>query len=314
MELGLALTWVGLAATILGTLLGWFAGRRSRQRPDLRSATDFDVILKSEDGVLDRLHMDFDGHKIRSVSRTRIAIWNASGDTVRGSDILPTDRLRLQLDSDDLALHAEIIAASREQIGAKCEIDANDSTAIILSFDFLDASDGFIFELLHMGDAPAKLEGTITGAAVTSRKSGVSLSDDDLDAVAAKWFLRYKYGYAGAVSSLLALVLISFGMPAFQLYQAVSLHANPEIVDVSMFDLSNLSGQQDFAKEVRNGGNYDHFPPFTLAFMVLCTLTGIFALLFVLGGFIRTAIPRSIVLIRPDTSASDGDGQKEALS
>ncbi|MGU3586057.1 hypothetical protein ACLBYD_23180 [Rhodococcus sp. C26F] len=304
MELGLVLTLIGLAVTIGAALLGWLVGRRGRQRPDLRAATDFDIIIKSEDGILDRLHMDFDGNKIRSVSRTRIAIWNARGDTVRGSDILPTDKLRLQLDSNDLALHVRLISMSREQIDVKCKIDPDDPTAVVLSFDFLDASDGFVVELLHGSPTPAKLVGTIRGAAVPSGKSA-RLAPGDLDAVAARWFSRIVI----AGSPITAMNFVMMGIGWFLVYELASdVFGKPEYVDASGYDLTTLEGQKSFSKAVREAGNTSiQGEIWMMPLMAFIIIGALAATYFTYAMHYKAAIPRSIVRIRPESSTGDVD-------
>ncbi|MCD5421381.1 hypothetical protein LRS71_17755 [Rhodococcus pyridinivorans] len=305
MDQGIVLGWASVVLALVAIPLTWFLARRGRQRPDLQSATDFDVIIKSEDGILDRLHMDFDGEKIRSVSRTRIALWNARGDTVRGSDILPADKLRLQLDSDDLALHVRLVAMSREQIGAGCEVDANDPTAAVVFFDFLDASDGFIVELLHQKPVQAKLVGTIRGAVVSGPK-GALLSPPALDLVAKRWFSRIK-------SKVLRLLLVCFAaftlglgaITAILIFRAQT--RKPTLVDASDFDLSTLEGQRLFTNAVSAAEN-TNFP-----FLLLIIGVGFFFILtsvvlaVIVKAFLVAVIPRSIVLVRQSVTREGED-------
>ncbi|WP_234551600.1 hypothetical protein [Rhodococcus qingshengii] len=310
MEISIVLAWVGLVATLVGIPLTYYLARRGRQRPDLRSVTDFDVIISSEEGILDRLHMDFDGDKIRSVSRTRIAIWNARGDTVRGSDIVPTDRLRLQLDSEDLALHVRILAMSREQIDAECEIDSNDPTAAVVSFDFLDASDGFIVELLHMKPVAAELIGTIRGAVVSGEKTA-DLSPSALDKVAERWFRRLK-----DPKTVRQLVPILFLVPmtGYAVFEIVKgKFRDSSIVDAAEFDLTTSEGQRSFSEAVTDTGNID--VPTLIVPVILALFLSIVVLGFVTArGQLKSVIPRSIVMERPDSSERKDEGDNMVLS
>lgn len=304
MDQGIILAWVSLAVALVGIPLTYVLARRGRQRPDLRASTDFDVIIKSEDGILDRLHMDFDGDKIRSVSRTRIALWNARGDTVRGSDILPTDRLRLQLDSDDLALHVRIVAMSREQIDPRCEIDPSDTTAAVMSFDFLDASDGFIVELLHKKPVAAELVGTIRGTVVSGEKKA-DLSPEGLDAVAERWFRRFKTWKSRIMAGYaLSIALGSVGLLVYIVLEGWS--REPTMVDASEFDLTELEGQRSFARSVSVAENIDA-PFMELAAGTLgIVLMALLMVYMVVVRYVKSVIPRSIVLVRHGSNAGNG--------
>lgn len=305
MDINVILAWAGLAVGVVGIPLTYYLARRGRQRPDLRSATDFDVIIKSEDGILDRLNMTFDGSKILSVSRSRVAFWNARGDTVLGSDILPGDRLRLQLASDDTALNVRVVAMSREQIDVTCEIDPNDPTVAHVNFDFIDASDGFIIEVLHIKPDPAKLEGTIRGAVVKSDKADIS--SGAIDKAADKWFLRMKHLQRRRLIALCGAFLISIAGVAFIGWIFVDTTSKvPAIVDISHFDLTQLEGQRDLATAVRATGNIDgndftRSVWFTVAY-------GIFMLslpIYLTISQLRASIPSSIVRVR--TSVTDNE-------
>lgn len=303
------LAWLGLVVGVVGIPLTYYLTRRGRQRPDLRSAIDFDVIIKSEDGILDRLNMAFDGRKILSVSRSRVAFWNAHGDTVLGSDILPADKLRLQLDSEDIALHVRVVAMSREQIDVTCEIDPNDPTAVYISFDFIDASDGFIIELLHMKPEPARLTGTIRGAVVTSSKA--DLSSGAIDKAVDRWFLRLKHlnvrrAVILAVAYLVPIIIA--GSFVYSLREVIL--GEPALVNPSTFDLTQIEGQRDFAIAVRDAGNTDRESVQSL----LWAMAGYCAVLFLLPlvltvSQLRASVPRSIVRIRPDSIADHAGGQ-----
>jgi hypothetical protein len=314
MDINVILAWAGLVVGIIGIPIGYLIARRGRQRPDLRSASQFDEIISSEDGILDRLNMEFDGKKIFSVSRTRLALWNARGDTVRGSDILPADRLRLQLESDDLALHVRVIAISREQIDAICEIDSSDPTAANISFDFLDASDGFIVELLHMKAERAELVGTIRGAVVKTESGTTNMSPDALDKAAARWLSRIKHTkrlIAVPIGGLYLTVILFIGMLTFAIVDMRS--KVPMLVDVQSFDLKTLDGQRDFATSVGRTGNVNDESTLIWVLASYCAVLVLGVILITFLAIFRVSVPRSIVRLRPDSSGNSEEAEQDLV-
>lgn len=301
--LALALWGVGIVVTAAIT---WFFARRGLQRPDLRSAHDFNTLIDTKDEILNHLVMLFDGREVRSVTRTTVALWNAQGGVVRGSDTLPTDRLRLQLDDDDIALYARVVSVSRTQIEAQCSIDPDNPNAAFISFDFLDAGDGFIVEILHMRSTPAGLLGTFRGADITADSHRISLTADALDAAAESSIGRLKYLRARSALSAGAILLTSIGMAALMISIAAGLLKTPDLVSFERFDLSKLDGQSEFARAVQDAGNLNRS-----LWVWLVLLFGT-ASVFFFGNaamriiFVRTRIPRSIVQVRvADGSSSE---------
>lgn len=287
---------IGIVASLIGIPLSWFLARRGRQRPDLRSAIDFDVLIDSEDGILDRLNVEFDGTKMRSVSRSIVAIWNERGDTVRGSDILPTDRLRLRLAPGDVALHARIVSVSRTQIDARCVIEPSDTETVYITFDFLDAKDGFIVEVVHMVSEPAEVCGTVRGAVLPTKAEKVSLTRDSLEAVAERWLHRRimkapRRRIVGAIAISVVLILGS-GMVVWQTISTVT--SDRQLVSTNDFDMQTLDGQRAYASAVRDANNIERIGLPQVGATALIIVLGIVNLRFVYLSF-SPRVPRTIV-------------------
>ena len=85
------------------------------------------------------LSLTLAGHTLKRISRARVALWNARGDTVHGSSIVQSDPLRIALDPTDKAALATIVAMSRPQIEVAVKIDPAHPHEVRLDFDFLDA-------------------------------------------------------------------------------------------------------------------------------------------------------------------------------
>lgn len=200
--------WLGIIGVLLGIVAlpaGVYLGRRNRQVPDLRYAIDHDEIIAPDDWLFtDGLSLRFQGENVARLCRTYVAIWNKRGDTVRGSDIVDSDLLRVVLDESDDVLSARVVAASRKQIEARV-----DRKAATITFDFLDQGDGFVVEVLHRVPSPPTLTGTIRGAHVMRQKGSANLQYAERQAMRKSWWTRYKSkrNPAARASDLVILVM-----------------------------------------------------------------------------------------------------------
>ncbi len=182
MDFNTALTIIGVIAAIAAIPITFFLGRRTRQRPELRHAMDFDVLLRPTDRLFDEgLYMTLEDRKIDSISRTRLALWNQRGDTIRGTDVLGSDPLRLQFPSGDSPLQTRVICMSRKQTALSGAIDLERDASVIINFYFLDPGDGGVVEVIHQGIEKPTITGTIRGAITTSRGSTDLAPDTLLD-------------------------------------------------------------------------------------------------------------------------------------
>ena len=158
---------VGIASIVVGWVGNWFFSRRTRQRPDLRSARDFDVVLEPANWQADApISVAYDGQPVRRVSRTYLALWNRQGDTFDKSDVDPDDPLHVHVEEGDRILLARVVARSEHP--AKVDV-VSDGSAV--SFPYLGPGDGFILEITHEGEHPASLAGHPKGGSIAAPDS-----------------------------------------------------------------------------------------------------------------------------------------------
>jgi hypothetical protein len=288
--------WVGIAVGVLlfavGIPVGVLLGRRNRQKPDLRVASDFDQVVQPGHWLLrGGLVVTFDGHALDRVSRTYVAFWNHRGDTVSGADALAADPLRIEVASGDSVHQVRLVAFSRSQNALRATV--SDEGARV-HFDFLDAGDGGVFEVLHHGTEPARIVGTIPGASIAKPRDAI-LAYESRTRISKSRFRRIVSARDSksfftiqlfGIATIVALVTPSVG----RLIPSLS----PELVNISNYDLSTLDGQVAFAGKVSLVGGSDTFTQIldvaTIALAVFCA-AGVIA--FGTGS----NIPRSIVAI-----------------
>lgn len=265
MEIFLAVAGIGLS--VIGIPLAFYLARRGRRRPVLRLAADFDLIVSQEQGAFHAgVLRTSNGLPVTRISRTWFAIWNHQGDTIRGADIVPDDRLRIQLDRDDTPLLVRVAARSRRQNKLEVSVSTIDSSCVDVDFDFLDSGDGGVIEVIHQSIDRPQMVGTIRGASLGFRGT-VALSPRVVSDMSQPWRKR-KSVHSRAASLtfvfMVSLTMIFFGMSTYADGQA-ALAATPEmindkgVVDATKFDLNSTEGQQDFS-EVVSARRYGNFP------------------------------------------------------
>jgi hypothetical protein len=291
---------VGLLISGIGIPITFILARRTRQRPELKYAIDFDVILNPDDKLFDRgLYMTLGNRQIDSVSRTRVALWNQRGDTIHRSDLLERDPLRIQLDENDELLQVRVLSASREQIALAASINPDDLSSACIGFDFLDVGDGGVIEIVHKGPSEPKVFGTIQGTDITDT-GHAGLGRDALTAVALKSrFSRFRtYAPKRTQITMAATVLMTALIwGAFLLvYVLVEGIQSPGLVSAAHYKLNTIPGQAAFASAV------DHRDFSPLRYIYWVPLIIILSLAPLILRYIRISkrkIPRSIVIWSP---------------
>lgn len=107
----------------------------------------------------------YDGISIPRLTKTLVIIWNNGENTINGADIVPKDPLRLQVGSDGEILSISLLKTSRAV--TDFQIASGESAATneaVLKFDFFDANDGVVVEILHTStDRQPRISGTLRG-------------------------------------------------------------------------------------------------------------------------------------------------------
>lgn len=292
--------YVGIVAGLIVTVgffyLGIRIGKRNRTRPVLRYCSDFDRLVRADDGILSGgIVVTQGGHEVKSISRTCIALWNHRGDTISRSDVLPTDPLRFSLEGDDKVIQARVLSRSRPQNGFDIELGKDGQ--VIVEFDFLDSEDGAVVEIIHQGDRAVVLAGTVRGSTM-ERHGDADLSIETLKRLANfgywKRFFQYwwnnrenKYVFvAGLVASIV-------GTPALFINWVISEYREPRIVPLEGRNLQTIEGQSDFASEVSRVG----LSPNRVLFWILVPMTLLLASMFmwILLSRPRTSVPNAIL-------------------
>jgi len=133
------------------------------------------------------------------------------------------------------------------------------ASMVEVNFDFMDAQDGAILEVLHQGDSSASVAGTIRGAKFRDRGKA-ELTPSAIRTIAAKSLvarfnhLSNRKGQNRFTFSVFLLApLIVFGVTIFQTWTDFSAHASGPI-GIGGFDFKTLDGQESFLTAAKEAG------------------------------------------------------------
>jgi hypothetical protein len=309
LDIGVLGIIVAVLLFAVGIPLAFYIGRRNRQVPDLRVATDADALLSMQNAFNGKLTMAFDGKPVQSLARTYLAIWNHRGDTIWGRDMLASDPLRIDVGDGDEVLQVRLVARHRA-INKLEATSANGSTPI--AFEFLDAGDGGIFEVLHRGDSVARVVGTIPGVrfddgytATLGRGSRAAVRTAKLRRFS---LMHRSFQRAMFFSAALAFVGLVGAVASGVL--EILLFIGPELVKVSKYKLSTLGGQHDFAEDVLVRGTHDWPVMVAVGGFFVFSLINVIFFLRRINTATHAVIPRSIVLDDLDVAVPKPDSKK----
>ena len=145
--------WVGSLIGLLG-LIGFvitlFLYRASRIGPRLVYKYEaLRLIGDSEQELPEDITILFRDKKVQRLTKTRIILWNSGKATLTGDNIVVDDPLRLEFSENSEVLSARILNFTRQANKVTVNIHPHYQNQVICSFDYLDANDGAVIEILH---------------------------------------------------------------------------------------------------------------------------------------------------------------------
>lgn len=279
---------------VVGVPVAVVIARRFSTAVVLRRAVSFERLNVLTERLSGGLTLTFRGRDLDSVSRTYLAMWHERGGAVRGSEVLASDPLRIEVDDVDEVLQVRVLTRSKELNELRVEERAEGH---LLTFEYLDKLDGGVLEVLHTGDNPARIVGTIPGVTLKKpRKALFEASPHTGTVKAPRWWRPRDRRARRRLVNLVFAIMATLYTAAIGLFLAVFAFREPRLVDESAFDLNTISGQGDFALAITRAGSIDTFS--------LLALSGLFGFsIFLAVGlwvvFARSGggVPKSILAI-----------------
>ncbi len=159
-------SWLSTTIGIVGVCYGIASYIWTRKRTNMAYVHLGEHLLGSaSDSLPADIVVQYGGISIPRLTKTIVIIWNNGENTVAGDDIVAKDPLRLQIGTDGKILAISVIKTSRDVNDFKIICPASDATnEALFSFDFLEANDGAVIEVLHTSaDRKPRIKGTLKG-------------------------------------------------------------------------------------------------------------------------------------------------------
>ena len=153
--------WVGATIgtlSLAAALLIWW---RSRIGPIIAYQSRQLSLVGQDSSIFPpEVVVHYKGNVVPRITSSTVVIWNAGRKTVRSTDIVSRDRIRLVFPSR--VLNVRVIKTSRSVIAISSNVKSD--TAVEFGFEFLDPGDGGVIEVLHSGEPQAPIcRGTVIG-------------------------------------------------------------------------------------------------------------------------------------------------------
>lgn len=156
-------SWFGTAIGFLGLVLAAYFFLKSRKKARLAIQRDHVTVVGGPNASFPtELEIRFAGAIVSRVTSSTIVLWNHGDRTIRGSELVEADPLRIELPTNGQVLRHSIVRQTRSVNGWR--ILPIGSNTLSLSFDFLDPNDGVTIEVLHSRSGSELIvAGTIMG-------------------------------------------------------------------------------------------------------------------------------------------------------
>ncbi|MDD0998863.1 hypothetical protein M5G20_23780 [Pseudomonas sp. TNT2022 ID1044] len=164
----------GWFSILVGTIVAVVTYRLARQRTSLAYVYLGEHLLgSSSDSLPPAIVVQYNGSSIPRLTKSIIIIWNSGENTLSGGDIVDKDPLRFHI-ADGRILSLSVLKTGRAVNDFRIlTTPGEDTNEVEFTFDFLDANDGAVVEILHTStDRQPRIKGTLRGLPRGARNFG----------------------------------------------------------------------------------------------------------------------------------------------
>lgn len=156
---------LSLFLALLGIVLAIIFFIRSRRTKEPQYVIRSTNLMRDFTSRLEALEMTYAGERISNLTATKLAFWNNGKDTINGSDIASADPLMVKVNDGYKILDSSVLYAKNAANQFSIN-QSDDGSHVLIQFDYLDADEGGVIQLLHTGKSSDDIEvcGTIKGA------------------------------------------------------------------------------------------------------------------------------------------------------
>lgn len=156
----------GRVGLLGGIVVAFITYLLTRQRTSLGYVHLGEHLLGSaSDALPTGIVVQYEGISVPRLTKSVIIIWNNGENTVSGADIVDKDPLRFNVGADGRILSTSVLKVNREVNEFRVVTAPGEATSeAVFTFDFLDAKDGAVVEILHTStNRKPSAKGTLRG-------------------------------------------------------------------------------------------------------------------------------------------------------
>ncbi|MEC3615201.1 hypothetical protein [Bacillus stercoris] len=156
--------WIGSLIGFIGVLFALYSHYKNRKINELTYTFKSERVVGKNDKAPEDIEIIFKGKSVERVTNTQMTVWNSGNVTIEGKNIVEKDPLRIEISEGQEIISATILKKSRDANDFIIKIDENNPNILEVKFDYLDASEGAVIEILHTDNKNFyKLKGSIKG-------------------------------------------------------------------------------------------------------------------------------------------------------
>ena len=144
------LNLIFLVLTLVSIYLSFYFYFKSKRKKEPVYLTKTFNLVKDNLAKVKKLKIYYDSQETRTLSVTKIALWNRGNEAIDKSDVAVKDPLRVQINSQFEILDAFIIfsknPANNFSLNALAE-----KKSIQVKFDYFNENEGVVLEIFHTG-------------------------------------------------------------------------------------------------------------------------------------------------------------------
>ncbi len=149
---------------------------KSKYKTELSYQIDSEIMIEE---VQKDINIMFKEKAVERITKTYIYLWNSGRKTINSSDIVKSEGLKIRL-LDGEILSVGINKVIRKENSFNIEFDNYRRQESEITFEFIDAKDGAVIEIIHTSTMQPILNGTIMGMPKGLSNKGL-IMDKDID-------------------------------------------------------------------------------------------------------------------------------------
>lgn len=147
-EVSLLLGIIGLLLTIYGVIITI----RSATKISLSYSITGNNLIQDFTEKLNGLELKFKDQNVRNLTITKMVIWNSGNASIRKTDLVESDRLRICVPNDINILDFDIIQVNESSNEFNLTVNAQnviETKEVRVNFNYIDKKQGCVLQILH---------------------------------------------------------------------------------------------------------------------------------------------------------------------